>query len=113
MAVRGISKTTAIKSVLENADVLSTIGLVLNDVADPIKSIEIWGDKFSELRGGTDRHMSEALPQDVRSIDFRQEDPTEFPEGYNIVVWDGQQHLHHGLLEYLQLRPKARSGVYR
>lgn len=106
MAVRGVSKTTAIKNVLGSAEVLSTIGLTLDDVANPIKTIEIWGDKFSELRGGTDRHMSEALSHDVRSIDFRQEDPTEFPAGYNIMVWDGQQHLHHGLLEYLQSRPK-------
>ena len=27
-----------------------------------------------------------------------------FPEGYNIVLWTGQRHLHHGLLEYLQSR---------
>jgi hypothetical protein len=51
--------------------------------------------------------MSMALPATVRSIDFRQEDPTEFPEGYNIVLWDGQKHLHHGLLEYLQSRHAA------
>lgn len=108
MAVRDVSKTTAIQNVLQNADVLATIGLTLHDVADPAKSIEIWGDKFSELRGGTDRHMSEALPHNVRSIDFRQEDPSEFPKGYNIVVWDGQQHLHHGLLEYLQARSRTK-----
>jgi hypothetical protein len=48
--------------------------------------------------------MSEALPPEVRSIDFREEDPSEFLEGYNIVLWDGQHHLHHGLLEYLQSR---------
>lgn len=28
----------------------------------------------------------------------------ELPEGYNIVLWDGEHHLHHGLLEYLQSR---------
>lgn len=106
MAVEGVSKTTAIKSVLENTDVLATIGLTLSDIKDPKETLEIWGDKFSELRGGTDRHMSEALPHDVRSIDFRQEDPSEFPKGYNIVIWDGRQHLHQGLLEYLQSRPK-------
>lgn len=107
MAVKDVSKTTAIKSVLENADVLSTIGLNFNDVASPERTIEIWGDKFSELRGGTDRHMSEALPHAVRSIDFREEDPNEFPKGYNIVVWNGQHHLHYGLLEYLQSRLKS------
>jgi len=106
MAVRGVSKTTAIKTVLEAKGVLETIGLKPDDLANPAKSIEIWGDKFSAIRGGTDRHMSEALPHSVRAINFRQENPAEFPKGYNIVVWDGQQHLHHGLLEYLQLRSK-------
>ena len=48
--------------------------------------------------------MSEALAPEVRSIDFRQEDPAEFPEGYNIVLWDGLERLHFGLLEYLQSR---------
>lgn len=104
MALKGVSKTTAIKHVLEDASILATIGLSAEDVSDPAKSIEIWGDKFSVIHGGTDRHMSEALPHNVRSIDFRQEDPAEFPEGYNIVLWNGEQHLHHGLLEYLQSR---------
>jgi hypothetical protein len=58
--------------------------------------------KFSVINGGTDRHMSEALSPEVRSIDFRQEDPSELPENLNIVFWDGSHHLHHGLLEYLQ-----------
>lgn len=62
------------------------------------------GDKFSVVKGGTDRHISEALPKKVRSISFRQEDPKEFLEGFNIVVWDGQKHLHEGLLEYLKSR---------
>lgn len=48
--------------------------------------------------------ISEALPKEVRSISFRQEDSREFLEGYNIVLWDGQKHLHEGLLEYLKLR---------
>ena len=107
MAVKDVSKTTSIKSVLGSKEVLATIGLEPSDVANPAETVEIWGDKFSAIRGGTDRHMSEALPPDVRSIDFRQEDPTEFPKGYNITVWDGQQHLHHGLLEYLKVRSKS------
>jgi hypothetical protein len=53
--------------------------------------------------------MSEALPPTVRSIDFRKEDPKEFPKGYNIVLWDGEQHLHHGLLEYLRGRHASRA----
>jgi hypothetical protein len=48
--------------------------------------------------------MSEALPKEVRSIDFREENPDEFLPGYNTVVWQGEKHLHHGLLEYLQTR---------
>jgi hydroxymethylpyrimidine pyrophosphatase-like HAD family hydrolase len=102
-AVEGVSKTTSIKSVLANPEVLATIGLEHQDVQNPAE-LEVWGDKYSILHGGTDRHMSEALPPEVRSIDFRQENPSEFPDGYNIVLWDGQQHLHHGLLEYLQSR---------
>ncbi len=102
-AVKGVSKTSSIKSVLTMPEVLATIGLKPEDVQNPVE-LEVWGDKYSVLHGGTDRHMSEALPPIVRSIDFRQEDPAEFPDGYNIVLWDGQQHLHHGLLEYLQSR---------
>lgn len=102
-AIEGSSKTTSIKYVLENPEALATIGLKSEDLTSPAH-LEVWGDKYSILHGGTDRHMSEALPATVRSIDFREEDPTEFPEGYNIVLWDGQKHLHHGLLEYLQSR---------
>lgn len=100
-AVQGVSKTTAVKYVVENEKVLDSIGLKLQDVALPAQ-IEIWGDKFSTIRGGTDRHMSEAVSPQVRSIDFRVENPDEFLEGYNIVVWDGHKHLHEGTLEYLQ-----------
>lgn len=102
-AIEGSSKTTSIKYVLENPEALATLGLKAEDLTSP-SHFEVWGDKYSIPHGGTDRHMSEALPATVRSIDFRQEDPSEFPEGYNIVLWDGQQHLHHGLLEYLQSR---------
>jgi len=104
-AIEGVSKKSSIKSVLTMPEVLSTIGLQASDLQNPIE-MEIWGDKFSKLHGGTDRHMSEAVSPEVRSIDFREEDPVEFLEGYNIVIWDGQQHLHHGLLEYLQSRHK-------
>lgn len=102
-AIEGVSKTTSILLVLKMPEVLSTIGLKVSDVQNPT-DLEIWGDKYSIVHGGTDRYMSEALSPEVRSIDFREEDPVEFPEGYNIVVWNGRQHLHHGLLEYLQSR---------
>lgn len=102
-AIEGSSKTTSIKYVLENPQALTTIGLRPADLTSPVH-YEVWGDKYSVLHGGTDRYMSEALPATVRSIDFREEDPNEFPEGYNIVLWDGERHLHQGLLEYLQSR---------
>jgi hypothetical protein len=103
LAVEGASKTTSIHKVLSDPHVLSTIGLTPEDMQNP-QELEVWGDKFSVINGGTDRHMSEALPPEVRSIDFREEDPSELPEGFNIVIWDGQHHLHHGLHEYLQSR---------
>jgi len=106
LAIEDVSKTSSIISVLGMPEVLSTIGLTADDIKNP-HELEIWGDKFSVPNGGTDRHMCEAVSPEVRAIDFRQEDPTEFPEGFNIQIWDGQQHLHHGLLEYLQSR-KAR-----
>lgn len=109
LAVEGSSKTTSIKYVLENQEALATIGLTSDDLISPAH-FEVWGDKYSIPHGGTDRYMSLALPPTVRSIDFREEDPSEFPEGYNIVIWDGREHLHDGLLEYLKLRhEKARS----
>jgi hydroxymethylpyrimidine pyrophosphatase-like HAD family hydrolase len=103
LAIKGVSKTTSIERVLKDSAVLGTIGLTADDLQD-IETLEVWGDKFSIIRGGTDRHMSEALQPQVRTIDFREENPAEFEEGYNVVVWDGQKHLHHGLLEYLQSR---------
>lgn len=103
LAVEGVSKTTSIQKILSDNEVLATIGLTPDDINNP-QELEVWGDKFSVLNGGTDRHMSEAVSPDVRSIDFREEDPSELPEGFNIVLWDGKHHLHHGLLEYLQSR---------
>ncbi len=103
LAVEGVSKTTAVRYVVENRQLLENLGLDPEIEKNP-DEIEVWGDKFSAKRGGTDRHISEALPKAVRSVDFRKEDPSEFLEGYNIVVWPGKQHLHSGLLEYLRSR---------
>ncbi|MDB5166373.1 MAG: hypothetical protein JWM37_445 [Candidatus Saccharibacteria bacterium] len=102
-AVEGVSKTTSIQAVLSDQTVLKTIGLTPADLLNP-DELEVWGDKFSLTNGGTDRHMSQALPPEVRSIDFRDEDPTDLPQDINLVIWDGAHHLHHGLLEYLQSR---------
>jgi len=103
--VKGVSKTTAVKFVLDSNQVLKSIGLTESDLDQP-KHLEIWGDKFSPIRGGSDRYMSQAVSKQVRSIDFRKEDPNEFEPGYNIVLWDGQRQLHEGLLEFLQSRHK-------
>ena len=46
--------------------------------------------------------MCTALDPRVRAISFRDEDPAEFPDGYNIHLWDGAYRLHDGLLEYLR-----------
>jgi hydroxymethylpyrimidine pyrophosphatase-like HAD family hydrolase len=101
--VEGVSKTTAVQKVLSDESLLKTIGLTLADVNSPEK-LEIWGDKFSGIRGGGDRYMSLAVDPTVRSLDFREENPAEFEVGYNIQLWDGKHHLHKGLLEYLQSR---------
>lgn len=102
-AIKGVSKTTAVKNILENEEILASKSLHKKDLQNPNR-IEIWGDKFSTIRGGTDRHMCEALSKQVRSIDFRDENPDEFLKGYNTVVWNGKRRLHEGLLEYLQSR---------
>ena len=102
MPVGGVSKEHAVKFVLESDRVLETLGLKKENLSDP-ESLEIWGDKYSEINGGTDRHMSLAVNPKVRSIDFRKdENPKEFPKGLNIQIWDGRQSLHNGLLEYLK-----------
>lgn len=109
LAIKGVSKTTSVKFALENSEVLAHLGLKPEDIQDP-QAMEVWGDKFSTINGGTDRHMSEALPKAVRSIDFRREDKSEFMPGYNTVVWHGSQELHNGLLQYLQSRVSGRDA---
>lgn len=102
LAIKGVSKTTAIHKILENGPLLQSLGV--DGKGSPQEYMEVWGDKFSVIRGGTDRHISEALPKEVRSISFREENPEEFLPGYNTVVWSGEQHLHEGLLEFLKAR---------
>ena len=80
-------------------DVLTALGL---DRGLPRAfEMEIWGDRFSR-DAGTDWLMCTALDPRVRAISFRDEDPAEFPDGYNIHLWDGAYRLHDGLLEYLR-----------
>ncbi len=65
--------------------------------------IEIWGDRFSGS-AGTDWLMCKPVDGSVRAISFRDEDPKEFPKGYNIQLWDGKHRLQDGLLEFLEGR---------
>lgn len=102
-ALAGVNKTTAIKKIISDESILTQFGLTKEEVATP-ELMEIWGDKFSAVRGGTDRYMCEALPPQVRAIDFRAENPEEFPKDYSIVLWNGKNHTQDGLLEYLQSR---------
>lgn len=99
--IEGVDKTRAVKYVLENEGLLKRLGFRREDIND-IDEIEIWGDKYSQKKGGPDFDMCRAVDTRVRAIDFRQEEPEELPEGYNIKIWDGKKHLHEGLLEYLK-----------
>lgn len=102
-APKGVSKTTAVQYVIKHDSILGLLEIHKFDIENP-ENMEVWGDKFSVVRGGTDRHISKALPKEVRSITFREEKPEEFLEGYNTVVWSGKKHLHDGLLEFLKSR---------
>ncbi len=101
--IQGVDKTRAVSYVLQNGKLLSDLGLKRSDMKDE-QEIEIWGDKYSQKKGGPDFQMCLAVSPRVRAIDFRDEDPNEIPAGYNIVMWDGAKRLHEGLLEYLQSR---------
>jgi hypothetical protein len=100
-AIKGISKATAVRYVMEHLE--QAFG-IRNGSLDA-GSIEVWGDNFSAKNGGTDSHIIEGLPKGVRAISFRDENPSEFPPGRNIAVWDGKKRLHEGLLEFLKARP--------
>ncbi len=86
---------------LISADILNYLGLTTADIKTHAK-LEIWGDKFSEARSKHDSLTSRSVDPRVRTLDFRIEDVGELPKGYNIVIWDGNKHLHNGLLEYLE-----------
>lgn len=101
-AVEGVSKKTAVHWFLENDLLLKRFGLHSSILEKNPQMMEIWGDKFSRLNGGTDRHICEGLPKRVRAINFREENSDEFPYGYTIQIWKGKHHLQDGLLEYVQ-----------
>lgn len=96
--IDGVDKTRAVKHVLDDVNILASLDLQRDDIND-VNELEIWGDKFSQKKGGPDFQMCRAVSPQVRAIDFREE--TDLPEGYNIQIWNGEKHLHEGLLEYL------------
>lgn len=100
LAIKGVSKTEAVKRIMGSKHVIEHIGMGKVDLTDPDR-LEIWGDRFDrEL--GTDWLMCVPLDPSVRAIDFRREDPSRFPPGYNIVIWDGDHEFQDGALEYLR-----------
>ncbi len=100
-AIQGVDKTKAVQFVLQHPNILKTLGIVIQE---PTHEVEIWGDKFSNNKGGPDFLMCLAVNSEVRALDFRKEKPEELPPRYNIQLWNGEKELHNGLLEYLQSR---------
>jgi hypothetical protein len=100
LAIAEIDKARAAEQVFSPA-VLDGLGLA--GKAPAPNEIEIWGDRFSR-NVGTDWLMCKPVDRSVRAISFRNEDPEEFPEGYNIRLWDGTRRLYAGLLEFLESR---------
>ena len=100
LAIAGIDKSRAVEEAL-TPSVLGSLGLAPEPPS--ANEIEVWGDRFSQI-SGTDWLMCTPVDRRVRALSFREEDPTEFPEGYNIQLWDGEHRLHAGLLEFLESR---------
>ena len=100
LAIAGVDKARAVEQALTSA-VLRNLGLGPN--VPLAAEIEVWGDRFSEL-SGTDWLMCKPIDRSVRALSFRNENPADFPKGYNIQLWDGAYRLHSGLLEYLESR---------
>lgn len=101
VVLAGVNKGVVIRYIMEHDEILNRLGLE-GAQENRYKEIEVWGDKFSKIAGGTDWYMSQALDPRVRSISFRKENPQEFLPGYNIIIWDGQKTLQNGVLEYLE-----------
>ena len=98
LAIAGIDKARAVEEALA-PKVLCDLGL--GPAPPRAEEIEVWGDRFSQS-SGTDWLMCKPIDRSVRAISFRDEDPAEFPVGYNIQRWDGERRLDAGLLEYLE-----------
>ncbi len=100
LAITGIDESRAVTEAF-TPDVLDDLGL--REGVPAFNEIEIWGDRFSQ-RAGTDWLMCKPIDRRTRAISFREEDCREFPEGYNIRLWDGAHRLHAGLLEFMEHR---------
>jgi hypothetical protein len=100
LAITGIDKSRAVTEAI-SPGVLGSLGL--DGTVPTFDEIEIWGDRFSQ-QAGTDWLMCKPIDRRVRAISFRDENSNEFPEGYNIQLWDGAQRLHAGLLEFIEGR---------
>jgi hypothetical protein len=98
LAIADIDKARAVEEAL-TPSVLRDLGL--GPEPPHAEEMEVWGDRFSQT-SGTDWQMCKPIDRRVRALSFRDEDPAEFPEGYNIQLWNGEHRLHAGLLEYLQ-----------
>ncbi len=98
LAIAGIDKARAVEEAL-TPSVLGHLGPGPKPPA--AEEIEVWGDRFSQS-SGTDWLMCKPVDRNVRALSFRDEDPAEFPDGYNIQLWDGEHRLHAGLLEFLE-----------
>lgn len=100
LAIAGIDKARAVEEAM-TPSVLRDLGL--GPEPPRAEEIEVWGDRFSQS-SGTDWLMCKPIDRSIRAISFRDEDPAEFPDGYNIRCWDGERRLDAGLLEYLEGR---------
>jgi hypothetical protein len=102
-AIAGFDKSRAVEQAL-SPSVLGRLGMG-TAIPGP-NEIEVWGDRFSG-HAGTDWLMCKPIDRRIRAISFRDEDPRDFPEGYNIQLWDGAHRLQDGLLEFLEGRSNA------
>jgi hypothetical protein len=100
LAIAGVDKARAVEEAL-HPTVLRSLGL--GPYMPSAGETEVWGDRFSQF-SGTDWLMCKPIDRRVRALSFRNENPAEFPKGYNIQLWDGAYRLHMGLLEYLESR---------
>jgi len=96
--LKGVNKTSTVQRFINDKNILKKYNLE-RIMKAPERYCEIWGDKF--YPDGSDFKICKALPGGVRTIDFCNENPELFEQGYNIQVWDGKKSLEEGLEEYL------------